>query len=54
MMWFLSNEEGQGLTEYALLLAFVALIVVVVLYVLGPAVNDLYQTIVAGWQAVVG
>jgi pilus assembly protein Flp/PilA len=54
MMRFLRNEEGQGLTEYALLLAFVALIVVVVLYVLGPAVGDLYQTIVDGWQAAVG
>ena len=46
MMLFLPREEGQGLSEYALLLAFVALIVIVILYLLGPAVGNLYSNIV--------
>jgi pilus assembly protein Flp/PilA len=54
MMLFLPREEGQGLSEYALLLGFVALIVIVVLYVLGPAVGDLYTTIVDSWLAAAG
>jgi pilus assembly protein Flp/PilA len=49
MMLFLPSEEGQGLTEYALLLLFIAVIVVVILYVLGPAVGNLYSTIVESW-----
>jgi pilus assembly protein Flp/PilA len=54
MMLFLPREEGQGLSEYALLLGFVALVVIVVLYVLGPAVGNLYTTIVDSWLAVAG
>ena len=54
MMLFLPREEGQGLTEYAMLLGFVALIVIVVLYVLGPAVTDLYQTVVDSWPQPIG
>ena len=44
-MLFLPREEGQGLTEYALLLAFVALVVIIVLWVLGPSVGNLYSNI---------
>lgn len=40
-------DEGQGLVEYALLLALVALIVIVVLVVVGQAVRDgLYENII--------
>jgi pilus assembly protein Flp/PilA len=53
-MLFLPNEEGQGLTEYALLLMFIALVVIVVLYVLGPAVGNLYSTIYTTWTDYVG
>jgi pilus assembly protein Flp/PilA len=49
MMLFLPDEEGQGLTEYALLLMFVALVVIVILYVLGPAVGNLYTNIWTAW-----
>jgi Flp pilus assembly pilin Flp len=52
-MLYLPREEGQGLSEYALLLGFIALIVIVVLYALGPAVGNLYSTIYAGWTAAV-
>lgn len=50
-MLFVPREEGQGLTEYALILALVVLIVVVVLVVLGPAVGNLYSTVVNNWPS---
>jgi Flp pilus assembly pilin Flp len=53
MVLFLPREEGQGLSEYALLLGFVALIVIVVVFVLGSGVENLYETIVEGWMAAV-
>ena len=42
----LSAYKGQGLVEYALILLLVALIVIVVLAVIGPAVGNMYSTIV--------
>ncbi len=48
-MRFFSSEEGQGLTEYALLILFIAIVVVVVLVLLGPAVGNLYQVVVDNW-----
>ena len=46
-MLFHPNEEGQGLTEYALILMLVVIVVIAVVTVLGPAVGDLYSTIVS-------
>lgn len=46
IMLFLPREEGQGLSEYALLLALVALVVMLILYVLGPAIGNLYSNII--------
>jgi Flp pilus assembly pilin Flp len=45
-MLFLPREEGQGLTEYALLLAFVVLVVIIILQLLGPGIGNLYSNIV--------
>jgi pilus assembly protein Flp/PilA len=45
-MLFHPNEEGQGLTEYALILMLVALIVIIILVVLGPAVGNMYSNVV--------
>jgi Flp pilus assembly pilin Flp len=42
----LPREEGQGLTEYALILLFIAIVVVLVLVVFGPAVGNMYSSIV--------
>lgn len=53
-MLYLPREEGQGLTEYALLLGFIAVVVVVILYVLGPAIGNLYRTINETWALYVG
>lgn len=35
-MFFLRNEEGQGLLEYALVLVLVAVAIVAILTLLGP------------------
>lgn len=40
------TETGQGLVEYALIMIFVALIVIVVLALLGPAVGQAFSTLI--------
>jgi len=44
-MIFLPREEGQGLVEYALIILFIAIVVVAILLIFGPALRDLYQYI---------
>ncbi len=44
-MLFTPKENGQGLVEYAMILVFVALLVIVVLSLLGPAVGNTFSTI---------
>ena len=44
-MLFAAQEKGQGLVEYAIIIAFVALVVIVVMRVLGPKLGDSYSTI---------
>jgi pilus assembly protein Flp/PilA len=39
-------EVGQGLVEYALILVLVAVVVIVILTLLGPAIGNVFQTIV--------
>ncbi len=46
-MLFLPREEGQGLVEYALILVLVAIVVIAVLTLLGPAIGNIFSTIVA-------
>ncbi len=41
------TSAGQGLVEYALILALVAIIVLVVVALLGPAVGNMYSTVVS-------
>jgi pilus assembly protein Flp/PilA len=43
----LPHAEGQGLVEYALILVLVALVVIVILFLLGPAIGNTYSNIVA-------
>lgn len=38
----LSREEGQGLVEYALILVLVAVVVIAVLMLLGPQINQAF------------
>jgi pilus assembly protein Flp/PilA len=42
---FVKNEEGQGLVEYALILALVALLVIIALKFLGGTVANTYNNI---------
>jgi pilus assembly protein Flp/PilA len=37
------QEKGQGLVEYALILVFVSLVVIVVLALLGPAIGNIFS-----------
>lgn len=45
-MLFLPREEGQGLVEYALILVLVAIVVIAILLLVGPAIGDVFSTIV--------
>jgi pilus assembly protein Flp/PilA len=44
-MLFVSKEKGQGLVEYAIILAFVALVVISVVRLLGPRIGNTFSTI---------
>jgi pilus assembly protein Flp/PilA len=37
---------GQGLVEYALILVMVAVIIIVILALLGPAVGNMFSTVI--------
>jgi pilus assembly protein Flp/PilA len=41
----LAREEGQGMTEYGLILVLIAIVVVLMLGVLGHQVNNAYSNI---------
>lgn len=42
-MLFLPREVGQGLVEYALILMLVALVVIAILTLLGPAIGNVFS-----------
>jgi pilus assembly protein Flp/PilA len=44
-MLFAPQQTGQGLVEYAIILAFVFLVVIVVLRMLGPQVGNSFSSI---------
>lgn len=46
LMLFKKDEEGQGMVEYALLIGLIAIAVIAVLVVLGPAIAAKFQEIV--------
>ncbi len=39
------KEAGQGLVEYALILVLVAIVVLVILALLGPAIGNVFSNI---------
>lgn len=43
---FRAEMRGQGLVEYALLLIFVAVVLIVLLTILGPGLSNIYENIV--------
>jgi pilus assembly protein Flp/PilA len=44
-MLFAKKEKGQGLVEYALILALIAIVVIAVLAILGNRVQQKFNTI---------
>lgn len=42
-----SREEGQGLVEYALLVALIAIVVIAALLLLGPQIANIFNEITA-------
>lgn len=50
--WRLLHGEGQGLVEYSLLLALIALVVIGIISVMGNTVSSLwYQRIIDSWPS---
>jgi len=45
-MLFMCRENGQGLVEYALILALIAIVVIAVLSLLGPIIGNIFSNIV--------
>jgi pilus assembly protein Flp/PilA len=43
-----SNEEGQGMVEYALILVLIAIVVIVILAVVGHKVSTVFSNISTG------
>ena len=41
--WF-KDEEGQGMVEYGLIIALIAIVVIVALVALGPKIRDIFQS----------
>lgn len=42
---FLADESGQGMTEYALILALIAIVVIVALGLLGGKIKEVFENI---------
>lgn len=47
MLFYPSTSEGQGLIEYSLVIALVAIIIIVVLALLGPAIGNMFSNVVS-------
>ena len=43
-MLFFAKEQGQGLVEYAIILALVALVVIAVVRLLGPKIGNTFSS----------
>jgi pilus assembly protein Flp/PilA len=43
-MLFAPQEKGQGLVEYAIILAFVAIVVIAIMRLLGPKVGNTFSS----------
>jgi pilus assembly protein Flp/PilA len=40
------QKKGQGLVEYALILVLVAIVLIIILSVLGPAIGNVFSQII--------
>lgn len=46
-MLFMQRQAGQGMVEYALILALAVVVVIVILTILGPTLGNVYSHIVS-------
>ena len=46
LLGFIKEDEGQGMVEYALLIGLIAIVVIAVLVLLGPAIAAKFQEII--------
>jgi pilus assembly protein Flp/PilA len=44
-MLFHPQQRGQGLVEYAIILVFVAIVVIAIMRLIGPRVGNIFSTI---------
>ena len=44
-MLFSPQEKGQGLVEYAIIVVFVAIVVIAIMRMVGPKVGNIFSTI---------
>ena len=51
-MLFAPSEKGQGMVEQALLLVLVAIIVIAVLTIMGPAIGNVFSRVNSSLAAV--
>jgi pilus assembly protein Flp/PilA len=42
------SQKGQGLVEYALIIALVAIVVIAILVIMGPQIGDIFSNITNG------
>lgn len=49
-MLFLTQQDGQGLIEYAFILVLVSVVVLLILAVLGPQVGNMYSHVSSAWE----
>lgn len=54
LAWFHRNEDGQGLAEYALILALIAVVAIVALLFMGGQVSNKLSVIGSQLQSVGG
>ena len=45
MKKFLKDENGQGMVEYGLIIALVAVVVIAALALLGPKIKGIFETV---------
>jgi pilus assembly protein Flp/PilA len=48
-MLFYKKKRGQGMVEYALLIALLAIVVIVLIMAMGTAVSDMYSHITSAF-----